>query len=105
MECSPAKVTLAIFDLDEPWRTNFLEYIVASSDGRWNTDRLPGPEDLRRLLSRDRGLCRLVAALYCRWTRTPPSDLWPTGWHRYREWERDAGADRRGRSADAGSGG
>lgn len=102
MEYSPRKVALAIVSLDEPWRTNFLEFVVSCADGRWNVDRLPAPEDLRELLSRDARLCRLVVALYCRWTGTPTSDLWPSD--RYRGW-RDAGADQPEGRANAGSGG
>jgi len=78
----PHKTALAVFGLDEPWRTNFLEYIISTVDGRWKADRLPTPEELRRLFVRSERLCRLTAELYCRWTRTPPSRLWRIGEYR-----------------------
>jgi len=90
---SPSRVALAIFSLDEPWRTNFLEYIVSHLNGRWGAERLSTPEELQELLARDDRLCSLTVALYCRWTKTPPARLWREGWHRH--WERDSRNERR----------
>lgn len=68
-DCQKDEIVEALFSLEEPWRTRFLELTAqAASSGRWNERGKPSPEQIAVWLE-EPNLRRALSHLLLIWRR------------------------------------